>query len=75
VPKITVEADTPYSSISLVTLTERIVAEHLANAHYCAQLIERIAWATADAEAAESQVDAEAPALIEAGSADRVRRS
>jgi hypothetical protein len=35
------------------TLSERIVAENLDSDHYVAQLLERIIWATADAEALE----------------------
>jgi hypothetical protein len=37
------------------TLNERIVAEHLESEHYTGQLLERLTWATADAEALESQ--------------------
>jgi hypothetical protein len=37
------------------TLNERIVAEHLDSEHYTVQLLERLSWATADAEALESQ--------------------
>jgi hypothetical protein len=33
------------------TLSERIVAENLESDHYVTQLIERLRWATADAEA------------------------
>ena len=36
------------------TLSERIVAEHLESDHYAGQLLERLSWATADAEALES---------------------
>jgi hypothetical protein len=36
------------------TLSERIVAENLESDHYVTQLIERLRWATADAEARES---------------------
>ena len=37
------------------TLSERIVADNLASNHYAAQPIERLRWATADAEALERQ--------------------
>ena len=37
------------------TLSEHIVAENLASDHYVTQLLERLSWATADAEALESQ--------------------
>ena len=36
------------------TLSERIVAENLDSDHYVTQLVERLGWATADAEALES---------------------
>ena len=36
------------------TLSERIVAENLDSQYYKTQLLERISWATADAEALES---------------------
>jgi hypothetical protein len=36
------------------TLSERIVAENLAGDHYATQLLERLSWATADADALES---------------------
>jgi hypothetical protein len=35
------------------TLSERVVAENLADNHYATQLLERLSWATADAEALE----------------------
>jgi hypothetical protein len=37
------------------TLSERIDAGNLASEHYATQLLERLSWATADAEALESQ--------------------
>jgi hypothetical protein len=36
------------------TLSERIAAENLDSEHYTTQLLERLSWATADAEALES---------------------
>jgi hypothetical protein len=36
------------------TLSERIVPQNLAEEHYATQLLERLSWATADAEALES---------------------
>jgi hypothetical protein len=36
------------------TLSERIVAENFNSDHFVTQLIERLSWATADAEALES---------------------
>jgi ubiquinone biosynthesis protein UbiJ len=37
------------------TLNERIAAENLADEHYAIQPLERLSWATADAEALESR--------------------
>ena len=37
------------------TLSERVVAENLDSDHYVAHLVERLRWATADAEALESE--------------------
>ena len=37
------------------TLSEPIVPENLDSEHYIAQLLERLSWATADAEAAEAR--------------------
>jgi hypothetical protein len=51
------------------TLNERIVAEHLESEHYTGQLLERLSWATADAEALESQ-----SADLNANLADDARR-
>ncbi len=39
------------------TLSERIVPENLDSDHYVRQLVERLRWATADAEALESPTD------------------
>jgi hypothetical protein len=36
------------------TLSERTSADNLADEHYATQLLERLSWATADAEALES---------------------
>jgi hypothetical protein len=41
------------------TLSERIVAGNLASEHYATQLLERLSWAAADAEALESAPDHE----------------
>ncbi len=58
-PRIIVETQSGAQPIE-VTLSERIVAANLDSAHYRSQLIERLAWATADAEELETQA-AEAP--------------
>jgi hypothetical protein len=56
-PRITVHAVNSAGEPRRWTLSERIVADNLDSDHYIAQLIERLAWATADAEAHESQSD------------------
>jgi hypothetical protein len=56
-PKIIVQADQP-SAPGHTTLSERIAAAHLFDDHYAAQLIERLTWAAADAEALEAQAPA-----------------
>ena len=62
-PKITLlveRSDQP----GQMTLSERGVAAHLNDEHYAAQLLERLSWAAADAEALESEAAAltQAPA-------------
>jgi hypothetical protein len=37
------------------TLSERVVATNLDDDHFAAQLLERLRWATADAEGLETQ--------------------
>jgi hypothetical protein len=54
VPRIIVET-LPAEQPIEVTLSERIVAANLDSAHYRSQLIERLAWATADADELENQ--------------------
>jgi len=56
-PKIIVEATKPGSGAGRVTLSERVVATHLEDDHYAAQLIERLTWAAIDAERLESRAD------------------
>ena len=60
-PTIIVRAHTSSGEASLATLIERIAAEHLRSRHYTTQLIERITWAVADAEALESRTSAREP--------------
>lgn len=50
-PKIIVQAE----ETGEVTLDERIVSAHLESPHYAGQLIERLAWATTDAEGIEAR--------------------
>lgn len=52
-PRITVHAVNTAGEPRRWTLSERIVAEHLDSDHYINQLVERLAWATADAESQE----------------------
>jgi hypothetical protein len=54
-PKIIVQADHPGGEPDRMTLSERILAAHLDDDHYRTQLIERLAWAAADAEALEAR--------------------
>ncbi len=56
-PKIIVEATKSGSGAGRVTLSERVVATHLEDGHYAAQLIERVTWAAIDAECLESHAD------------------
>ncbi len=58
-PRIIVHADQSDGDIGRVTLSERVVASHLLDGHYAAQLIERLAWAAVDAERLESATGAE----------------
>jgi hypothetical protein len=53
-PRIIVQVSRPSGVPDRVTLSERVVAANLRSEHYVAQLLERIAWATADAEQLES---------------------
>lgn len=52
-PSIIVVADTDGGHAPALQLKERVSAPLLRDAHFSAQLIERIAWALADAEEAE----------------------
>jgi hypothetical protein len=51
-PTITIRAHESGGS-SRETFSERVVAAHLRDEHYAAQLIERLIWATIDAEGLE----------------------
>jgi hypothetical protein len=62
------------------TLSERIVAGNLDSDHYVAQLLERLVWATADAEplelpSADHVAGRRAGPTIRSGSNDAPRRS
>jgi hypothetical protein len=60
-PQIIIQANPAGGERADVTLSERLVAANLESPHYAAQLIERLAWAAADAEAIESQACASEP--------------
>ena len=49
-PKIVVQTS---AGATLATLTERLDATNLLDKHYATQLVERLHWAAADAEALE----------------------
>ena len=53
-PKIIVQATDSDDDGGRTTLSERVVATHLQDDHYAAQLIERLTWAAIDAERLES---------------------
>jgi|GEM_PF-7041924 len=53
-PRITVKAVHTDGEPRRWTLSERIITDNLASDHYTTQLIERLRWATADAESLES---------------------
>lgn len=52
--RIIVHAVHAHGELGRWTLSERIAAENLDSEHYTARLLERLRWATADAEALES---------------------
>ena len=54
VPKLIVQTTPSAGDRGQVTLSEQVAAASLQSPHYARQLIERVAWATADAEAIES---------------------
>jgi len=54
-PRIIIQAIPPGGERADITLSERVAAANLSAPHYSAQLLERLAWATADAEALESR--------------------
>jgi hypothetical protein len=53
-PRIIIEANPPGGHPADIRLSERVVTANLNDPHYGAQLLERLTWATADAEALES---------------------
>ena len=57
-PLIIIQANASGQENPHVTFSERVAAANLESLHYRTQLIERLSWATADAEALESDVAA-----------------
>ena len=53
-PKIIIQANPADNDADRVALNERVVATHLQDDHYAAQLIERLTWAAIDAQRLES---------------------
>jgi hypothetical protein len=53
-PRITIHVSRPTGEDEHITFSERLSVANLESEHYTAQLLERIAWATADAEAIET---------------------
>lgn len=54
-PNIMVVTDTPDGGDVAVFLAERVTTVQLADAHFAAQLVERLKWAGEDAELAERE--------------------
>jgi hypothetical protein len=75
-PTITIRANQSGGS-SRETFSERVVAAHLRDEHYAAQLIERLIWATIDAKGLESASNRantdESNAVASGTNADRAR--
>jgi hypothetical protein len=55
--QIIVIADSPSGAEDRMLYRERVSAPLLESAHAAAQLVERLTWAVADAEAAELEMD------------------
>ena len=53
-PRIIIQANAPGGDAE-ITLSEHVVAANLDAAHYRSQLLDRLTWAAADAEALESR--------------------
>ena len=60
-PRIIIQANPLGGERAEITLSEHVVAANLEAAHYSAQLLERIMWATTDADALESRTLAREP--------------
>lgn len=55
-PRIIIEASPGEGAAGERTFNERIVTQNLHSGHYSSQLLERLIWAVADAEAAEASL-------------------
>jgi hypothetical protein len=51
-PRIIVMSDADRGGAAAITFEERVIHQHIEDEHSAAQLIERLGWAVADAEAA-----------------------
>ena len=60
-PNVMVVADTADGGDGTVFLAERLMTVHLDDAHFAAQLVERLKWAGAEAEHAERESAAQEP--------------
>jgi len=58
-PTIIVQANHSDADAARVTLSERVLATHLQDDHYAAQLVQRLTWAVSDAERLELPADRE----------------
>ena len=60
-PSIMIVAHTPNGREAAVFLAERVTTVQLDDAHFAAQLVERLKWAGEDAEHAEHEAAMRAP--------------
>jgi hypothetical protein len=65
-PGIMVVADTANGGEAAVGLAERLTAVQLDDAHFAAQLVERLKWAGEDAEHAEREAAIRPPRMDQA---------
>jgi hypothetical protein len=63
-PKIIVEANPARDTGGERTFSERVVTQNLRSGHYNSQLLERLKWAVADAEAAEAEAGPGLEAIV-----------
>jgi hypothetical protein len=63
-PKIIVEANPARDTDGERTFSERVVTQNLRSGHYNSQLLERLKWAVADAEAAEAEAGPGLEAIV-----------